>query len=138
SIARQITSKIGNAQKNDGAPSKWLDALVQDLQQHRGSSIVIAGEWQPPTVHALAHSLNEKLENVSKTIFYAQSAEAHPVNQLESLRELMDEMNRGAVKTLFILGGNPAYAEPADLEFSRQLAKVKRSIHLGLEIDETA
>ena len=62
SITRQITSKIGNAQKNDGAPSKWLDALVQDLQQHRGSSIVIAGEWQPPTVHALAHSLNEKLE----------------------------------------------------------------------------
>src|SRR5205823_15058772 len=42
------------------------------------------------------------------------------------------------VKTLFILGGNPAYTAPADLEFSRQLAKVKRSIHLGLELDETA
>ena len=37
-----------------------------------------------------------------------------------------------------ILGGNPAYTAPADLQFASALAKVANSIHLGLEEDETA
>jgi len=41
------------------------------------------------------------------------------------------------VDALFILGGNPAYDAPADFDFAGQLARVKRSIHLGLELDET-
>jgi len=47
-------------------------------------------------------------------------------------------MQAGRVETLFILGGNPAYTAPLDLRFPELLAQVKRSIHLGLELDETA
>jgi molybdopterin-containing oxidoreductase family iron-sulfur binding subunit len=46
-------------------------------------------------------------------------------------------MKTGAVKTLFILGGNPVYTAPVDLEFGEHLKKVERSIHLGLGLDET-
>ena len=37
-----------------------------------------------------------------------------------------------------ILGGNPAYTAPADLQFGAALAKVANSIHLGVDDDETA
>ena len=44
----------------------------------------------------------------------------------------------GQVSTLVILGGNPVYTAPADLQFGVALSKVQNSIHLGLEEDETA
>ena len=39
---------------------------------------------------------------------------------------------------MIIVGGNPAYTAPADLQFGAALAKVATSIHLGAEDDETA
>ena len=47
-------------------------------------------------------------------------------------------MTGGQVSTLVILGGNPAYTAPADLQFAAALAKVANSIHLGADDDETA
>jgi molybdopterin-containing oxidoreductase family iron-sulfur binding subunit len=117
---------------------KWLAAVAQDLEQHRGESIVIAGEAQPPAVHALAHLLNESLGNVRNTVFYSETGEANPMNQLESLRELVEEMKAGRVEALFILGGNPAYNAPVDFEFGEHLTNVKRSIHLSSHLDETS
>jgi molybdopterin-containing oxidoreductase family iron-sulfur binding subunit len=32
--------------------TRWLTAVVKDLQQHRGACVVIAGESQPASVHA--------------------------------------------------------------------------------------
>ncbi|HEX9274599.1 MAG TPA: TAT-variant-translocated molybdopterin oxidoreductase, partial [Candidatus Binatia bacterium] len=47
----------------ESAPStrydKWAQALVRDLQRHRGSSIVVAGDQQSSGVHALAHAMNQ-------------------------------------------------------------------------------
>ena len=37
-----------------------------------------------------------------------------------------------------ILGGNPAYTAPADLEFAQAVRKVRAPIHLGLYEDETS
>jgi Fe-S-cluster-containing dehydrogenase component len=42
------------------------------------------------------------------------------------------------VSAIVILGGNPAYTAPADLQFTSALAKVASSIHLGLHVNETA
>ena len=138
-VSEDIAATAPPAKKSlPTADAQWLSALIKDFREHRGASIIIAGEWQPPIVHALAHRLNEELGNVGNTVFHAETAEAEPTHQLESLRMLAEEMQRGVIDTLFILGGNPAYTAPADLEFGRHLANVKRSIHLGLDMDETA
>src|SRR5206468_12141461 len=50
--------------------SAWVEAFARDLRDHKGSSIVIAGEEAPPMVHALAHAMNDALGNVDKTVFY--------------------------------------------------------------------
>ena len=53
------------------------------------------------------------------------------------LGELAGAMKSGEVKTLVVLGGNPAYDAPADLDFAGALGKVEEVIHLGSHVDET-
>jgi molybdopterin-containing oxidoreductase family iron-sulfur binding subunit len=47
-------------------------------------------------------------------------------------------MNAGTVEFLLILGGNPVYTAPADLDFAAALAKVPLRASLGLYEDETS
>ena len=118
----------------------WIAALARDLAGHRAKSLVIAGETQPPEVHALVHLINDALGNAGKTVEFIARVDAAPADQVGSLRELVRDMNAGSVETLIILGGNPVYDVPADLEFAKALTseKVKLRIHLGLYHDETA
>jgi MoCo/4Fe-4S cofactor protein with predicted Tat translocation signal len=118
----------------------WIEALARDLTSHRGKSLVVAGETQRPEVHALAHLINHALGNVGKTVEFISRVDAAPPDQTGSLRTLVEDMNAGAVETLVIMGGNPAYDAPADLGFARALdnIKIKLRIHLGLYDDETA
>src|SRR5256712_3130690 len=48
----------------------WLTTIANDLEQHKGSSIVIAGNEASPLIHAFAHAMNDALGNVNKTVFY--------------------------------------------------------------------
>jgi MoCo/4Fe-4S cofactor protein with predicted Tat translocation signal len=114
------------------------NVVAKDLNEHRGSSIVIAGEHQSPRVHAIAHALNQTLGNVGKTVLYTDPIEANPVDDLVSLRELLADMRSNGVETLLILGGNPVYDAPADLNFLDALKKVPFRAHVGLYSNETA
>jgi len=142
-FARALAGALG-AHAAGAAPSgeqaKFLQAVVADLQAHKGSSVVLAGDHQPPAVHALAHAINASLGNVGKTVVYTETVNANPINQTESLRELVGDMQAGRVDLLVILGGNPAYDAPADLGFADALLKTNISmrVYLGLYRNETA
>jgi Fe-S-cluster-containing dehydrogenase component len=136
SIAGKLGLPVGGGGVGTGADA-WIDACVADLQKHRGHSLILAGDNQPPFVHALAHAMNLRLGNTGATVDYLEPA-AGAVNQLQSLRELAVDIEAGRVDTLMILGGNPVYNAPADLRFAERLARVPLSVHLGLYDDETA
>src|SRR5207244_6087602 len=97
------------------------------------------GDDQPPLIHALAHAMNAALGNVGKTVFYSDPIEANSVDQTQSLRELVGDIDVGKVDTLVIIGGNPAYNTPVDLrlDFNR-LEKVRLRAHLNLYNHETS
>ncbi len=114
---------------------KWLAAVARDLARHRGRSLVIAGPRQPAIVHAWAHLINQFLGNAGETVTYT-AATWQP--QLPAIKELASEMSAGKVSTLVVLGGNPAYNAPADLQFEANLKKVKTVIRLGHDEDETS
>jgi MoCo/4Fe-4S cofactor protein with predicted Tat translocation signal len=142
-LARQLAAAAGVAVPPSASASAkiradWVGAVSRDLAAHRGSSIVIAGEHQPPFVHALAHAMNAALGNVGKTVVYSESVEVSPVNQLESLGDLVGDLNAGKVDFLVILGCNPVYDAPADFDFTTALQKAKLRVHSGLYLDETA
>jgi MoCo/4Fe-4S cofactor protein with predicted Tat translocation signal len=113
-------------------------AAFKDLEEHRGASIVIAGEHQSPQVHALVHSINRTLGNIGKTVIYTDPVEANPVDEIASISELVRDIRGGEVDTLLILGGNPVYDAPADLDFLGALKTVRLRAHLGLYANETA
>jgi molybdopterin-containing oxidoreductase family iron-sulfur binding subunit len=118
-------------------PSELLRPLQRDLRE--GASIVIVGDDQLPEVHAWAHVLNATLGNVGKTVFYTDPIEANSVDQTQSLRELVNDIDAGKVETLIILGGNPAYNTPVDLRLDlNRMNKVKLRAHLSLYINETS
>jgi MoCo/4Fe-4S cofactor protein with predicted Tat translocation signal len=145
SIARAVAQELGTLGEGAAVPApmpaaygRWISAVADDLRQHQGSSIVIAGEQQPPAVHALAHAMNYVLGNIGKTVVYTAPVEAAPVSQMASLRELVRDMEAGVVDLLVILGGNPVYTAPADLHFAQHLVKVPLRVHLSLFDDETS
>jgi MoCo/4Fe-4S cofactor protein with predicted Tat translocation signal len=108
----------------------WIAALVRDLQKN--------GDEQQPVVHALAMAINQALGNIGSTITITDPVEVAPVNQLDSLRQLVADMNAGAVKTLIILGGNPVYDAPGDIPFVKAMDKVPFRAHLSPYYDETS
>src|SRR5262249_9785403 len=131
----QAGVQSGNAQTKW---RRWIDPLARDLQQHRGRSLVIAGDSQPPAVHALAHVMNQALGKGGATVVYVAPLEADPVDQPQSLSELARDMDAGQVDLLVIAGGNPVYDAPADLKFAERMSKVKTRVQLSLFHDETS
>src|SRR5581483_3509426 len=128
----------GRGKEKNEAFEKWGRPLLKDLQSHKGSSLVIAGEHQPPAVHALAHAVNQALSNVGRTIVYTDPVEAHSVDQVASITELARDLDSGAVELLLILEGNPAFTAPVDLAMRDRLKKAKLRVHLSQHNDETS
>jgi MoCo/4Fe-4S cofactor protein with predicted Tat translocation signal len=140
-FARAVAAALGlpvRAPRGLGAHRAWIDAVANDLRKHRGSSLVIAGEHQPGSVHALALALNQALGNVGRTLTHTAPIEAEPIDQTASLSKLVSEMENDEVEVLLILGGNPAYNAPVDLRFADRIAKVPLRVHLSLYDDETS
>ena len=120
-----------------GVDPRWIDALAKDLLAHRGKSVIVAGERQPAAVHAAVCALNTHLGNTGTTVSYYETKDA-ALPSLSSLVSLVTAMNAGTVQTLLILGGNPVFDAPADLDFASALAKVPHSIAVTHAVDETA
>ena len=127
----------GPKQSDNGDINKWMGGLVKDLMHNQGASLVIAGEFQPPIVHALAHAMNAKLGNVGKTVFSTDSIEASPVDHVASLEDLVSDLDSGAVDLLLILGGNPVFNAPVELGLADRIEKTRVRAHLSLYEDET-
>lgn len=141
-IAKAIAAAVGVSGANStyAENADWINAMAQDLQANRGKSIIIAGDNQPPIVHALAYAMNSALGNVGTTVIYTEPFYPNPDKlQIEQLAELMREIDGGAVKMLIILGANPVYNTPADLKLNAdRMNKIQLRVHLGMYFDETA
>ena len=138
-IGNGVSGLSGNVPGAENT-ARFLEALSKDIGRDGSSTVVIAGEHQPADRHALVHAINAKLGNVGKTVFYTDPIDANPINQTESIKELVGDINAGKVDLLVILGGNPAYDAPVDLDFANVLknGRVPLRVHLGLYQNETA
>ncbi|HET6632701.1 MAG TPA: TAT-variant-translocated molybdopterin oxidoreductase [Rhodanobacteraceae bacterium] len=139
-FARLLAAELGVAVARDVPADAALQVRVRaaaaDLRAHRGKGLVVAGETQPPHVHALAHLLNRTLGNAGSCVEYIEPPA--PLEPPAELAALVASMRAGRVQTLLVLGANPVYDAPSDLRFADALARVGDSIHHGLYRDETA
>lgn len=140
-VAKAIAKAVGVAGANSSYTENaaWITALAKDLSAHRGRSLVVPGDNQPPVVHALAHAINGALGNIGQTVVFTDPLSPYERTQIEQLRELVADIDAGRVRMLVILGGNPVYNTPVDLKLNLdRLSKVPLRVHWGLHVDETA
>ena len=137
-LARGLAAALGVVPgRPSGAHAEWIRAVAEDLHAHQGASAILAGEGQPPGLHALVHLINHSLGNVGAAVRLTEPVELILPGD-GGIERLASEIDRGEVSLLLILGQNPVYSAPADLDFAAKMARVGLCIHLGLHPDETA
>ncbi|MFC3230615.1 4Fe-4S dicluster domain-containing protein, partial [Marinibaculum pumilum] len=120
------------------AARAFLDAVAADLAAAGSAALVLAGPAQPPEVHALALAINRSLGALGRTLSLLEPVQAGPPLLQPSLAALADDMARGDVTDLVVLGGNPAHDAPADLDFAARLSALPFTLRLSVWPDETA
>ncbi len=143
---KAVADDLRNADLEAGASAKKLRAP--------GTTLIVAGDRQPPVVHLLVQAINRHLGNFGHTVLHTTTVESLPTVQsgqhsassvetaqmgcVESLRRLAQDMEAGLVDMLLIVGGNPAFTAPADFRFAQGMQKVPLRVHLSLFQDETS
>ncbi len=146
-LAAELVKLQGGADVPDAArsaaaarplASAWVRAVARDLRAHAGSSLVLAGDAQPPEVHALAHAMNELLGNAGATVTYAPSPIFEAGEESHDPAALPRAIDRDEVGALLILGGDPAYTMPADVGLAAKLSRVPAVAYLTTRLTATA
>jgi molybdopterin-containing oxidoreductase family iron-sulfur binding subunit len=140
-LAAGLAARLGIAAAGESLPEpqrRWIEAAAADLQQHRGAALVLAGEAQPPAVHALAHAMNTVLDGAGRSVDYVEPVINRGAASTASIADLTTAMRQGQVSLLLMLDCNPLWDAPAGLGFADALGRVACSVHLGLYADETA
>ncbi len=141
--ASQLTAALSAHDHNgalDAVDTKWIDEVAKDLTDNAPSAVVVAGESQPPVVHALAAAMNSALAAIGRTIDYRPLTGDAAVKSSDSLRTLGTAAARKSITTLVCLGRNPLYDAPADVQAAllENWSDINRVITLSVGPTETA
>ncbi len=131
-------ASLGFAPRVPGDHAAWIATLAEDLRAHAGRSVVVVGDGQPAVVHAIGHLINDALENIGRTVTFTEPVIYRAGAESHGLDSLVAALEANTVDTLLILGGNPVYTAPVDLELERRLGLAKRSVYVGFYENETA
>ena len=112
----------------------WLTECAKDLQNAKGRAVVVCGSQQPAAVQDAVAALNDAL-GARGTVYQPRFV---PKVAAATIADLATQITSGAIKTLFVLSGNPAFNAPAELNFTDLLSKVPQVIRHGLYVDETS
>ncbi|MDX2225957.1 MAG: TAT-variant-translocated molybdopterin oxidoreductase [Verrucomicrobiae bacterium] len=125
---------IAKVSAKDDFKTKWIAELAQDLIRHKGSALVVAGSNQPVAVHVLTAAINSALDSYGTTI----STVSAPTREAKSIQDLAAAIEAKSVQTLFVLGGNPVYDAPAELNWASLQKSVPQVIRSSYYRDESS
>jgi molybdopterin-containing oxidoreductase family iron-sulfur binding subunit len=115
--------------------AKWVRQCVADLirlKERGDKTLVVAGYRQPKEVHLAAMAMNELLGNVGSTLLLLKANPSGNGTIADLKLRFNDEDN------LVVLGGDPAYNAPTDIEWAKLAGRAGRVIRQGYYIDQTA
>lgn len=113
-------------------------AMASDLVAAKGKSVVMVGENQPAAVHALVHSINEKLGNFGKTVKLSKVSDPNRKSSIDCIREFADGLKNKSFTRVVILGGNPVYTAPRELGLAELISGAQNSAHISYYKNETS
>ncbi|MDP7034031.1 MAG: 4Fe-4S dicluster domain-containing protein [Planctomycetota bacterium] len=113
-----------------------IDELADSLWKSRGRSLVVCGLNQFET-QVQVNLINHLLGNYEKTLSLLK-----PSNQCQGndrdLAFLVDEIEKGKVSALFVLGVNPVYDLPGGEGLAQAIKKIPCTVSFATHLDETA
>lgn len=114
---------------------EWIKALAKDLKKNKGKSVLIAGAHQSALTHGLVSLINQAVASNSLVSYHAVS---DSYSNLADLKKLSAQISKKQISTLVMLGGNPVFNTPADLDFANGIKNVERTVHVSPYVDETS
>lgn len=138
-LARQIRTAKPSADLNallsqspdlalpEGVDPAWIRECANDLVAHGKQSLILVGRRLPVSLQALALALNATLGAVGSTLI-VQPRRSIPSSNIS---QLAGKIRNGTIRTLIILGGDPVYNAPADLNWPALQSSVPNTIHLA-------
>jgi len=121
------------------AHSAWLNTVADDLLAHRGTAPVVLGSGHAPALHALVHAINVALGNVGRSVKYFAPVDAAATDPVADLKALVADIGSGAVQTVIVLGANPVYDAPADVDVRAAFGHEGLTlVHLSSHREETS
>ena len=135
-IAAKVTgdSSYASAAAGLAVKAEWIAECAADLVANKGASVVVAGSHLPAAVHALVYAINASLGAIGTTVDFVEVA----ASTAATIQTLAASIKSGAVKTLVVLGGNPVYNAPAELDWASLQKSVSEVVRLGYSVDETS
>ncbi len=124
--------------KNDFSQHSWIAVLTEELLNNKGQGIIVAGNHQNPNIHAAVAAMNLALENAGKTISYYDVPTFDKGDDNQNFIQLTKDLQSGKYDALVMLGTNPVYTAPADLDFESALNATKMTVHVADYFDETS
>jgi molybdopterin-containing oxidoreductase family iron-sulfur binding subunit len=116
----------------------FVENAAKDLMAANGACVVACGHTASPETHALVCAINGAIHAVGHSMRYQEEVDSVRPTHLKAIADLTASLNKGDVSTLLIIGGNPIYDAPIDLDFPAAMAKASLSIHLSLYDNETS
>jgi molybdopterin-containing oxidoreductase family iron-sulfur binding subunit len=145
-LARQIRAIRPSAELNNilsqapdlplpsGIDPAWIRECAADLVTNGSHSLILVGRRHSVGLQALALILNSSLGSIGTTLLIQPRLSATST----SIDSLAQKIRGGSIRTLLILGGDPAYNAPTDLDWPGLQASVETSIHLSPVYNETS
>ena len=136
-IARALASGFG---VNTGTPglspseTAFVRTAAADLKQ-AGRGLILAGETQSGSVHALAHFLNSQLH---APVDLLNPADPEEQNHAASFSAFLRDVESGQIRSLIILDANPVYDSADSSRLAKAIAAIPFSVHCGSYANETA
>ncbi|TYP92675.1 quinol:cytochrome c oxidoreductase iron-sulfur protein precursor [Fodinibius salinus] len=123
---------------NKFSDHEWIPVLAEDLLANRGESILTVGRDHSPELHATVAAMNAALGNDGETVTYHDVPHIDDQNNQEAFASLAEDLNNGDIDTVVLVGTNPVFSAPADLNFDDAISQAGQVIHLSDYYDETS
>jgi molybdopterin-containing oxidoreductase family iron-sulfur binding subunit len=117
---------------------EWVQILAEEIRRNYGSTLLMLGADHDAQSQAVVAAINFAAGNVGNTVEYLELPHIDAQNQHTAFTSLINDMRGGRIDAVVMIGTNPAFTAPADLDFKSALQNVPLSVHLSGFFDETS
>lgn len=138
----EVLNIVKSVPNLDKRLSDQVKVLVSDLLQRAGKGLLILGSGLSQTAHALGYLINGALGALGKSVTYfpldSNLQDYLHTTSADSIKKLSGMILKGHVRKLFVLGSDPLYSVPQDLDMEGLFSRLQTVVSLSTYQTETA